>query len=86
MARVLDYVARKRHRQVKVEAQSVINWLAIFVTNFLQTAEQINFFTGLTFFEQGGPWLNCSGLNSYETIEFKDMPKRVYKGLLNHPL
>ena len=81
---MLDHIPTQRNRQIKMQAQTILNRSVGLVSDLLKTAQQVNLLAGLAFLEQAGTLLNSTGFNAYEAIELEYITERVDDTLLHN--
>ena len=82
--RVLDHIPAQRHGQIEMQAQTLFNRSVGFMTDLLQTAQQVNLLAGLAFFQQRSAGFHRSRLNADEAVELKNLTKRIDNTLLHN--
>ena len=82
--RVLDHIPAQRHGQIEMQAQPLFNRSVGFMTDLLQTAQQVDLLAGLAFFQQRSAGFYRSRLNADEAVELKNLTKRIDNTLLHN--
>ena len=81
---MLDHIPTQRNRQIKMQAQTILNRSVGLVTDLLQTTQQVNLLAGLTLLQQARTLLNRTSFNADEAIEFEYITERVDDTLLHN--
>ena len=64
--------------------ETLFNRSVGFMTDLLQTAQQVNLLAGLAFFQQRSAGFHRSRLNADEAVELKNLTKRIDNTLLHN--
>ena len=83
---MFDDIAAQRNGQIEVQTKTVLNRSVGFMSDLLETAQQVYLLAGLAFLEQAGTLLNRTGFNAYETIQLEYVTERVNDTLLHNTL